>query len=276
MVGLFGSTVLEAAVGMASVYLILAAFCSGVNEWIAHALDARAANLQKAFSAMFGDQSLDEALNFVTAFCRHPVIRGFSGTEHFSYLPPRAFSAAVIDLATSQVEGSVIFGDLETGIAKLPPGPVRQTLLALIQDAGGDFTRAQTNIENWFNDSMERASGSYRRRAQAWNLFLAVLITIATNADTLQLLHRFWNEPALRAAPPSTLLQLAPAIGWSAETLHIGVLGWLSRVIGWLLTIFAVSMGAPFWFDVLNRTFNLRNSARPPGVSPARAGGHLQ
>jgi hypothetical protein len=272
MVGLFGSTVLEAVVGVASVYLILAVFCSAVNEWIAHALDARAKNLKTAMGSIFQNQHLREGTDFLAAFYRHPVINGLAQqADHVSYLPPRAFSTAVIDLATSHIEGSVAFKDLETGISNLPPGPVRQTLLALIQDAAGDFTRAQINIEHWFDDNMERASGWYRRRAQLWNLGLAVFVTIATNADTLHLLQRFWSEPALRAAPPSTLLQLGPVIGWSAETLHPGTLGWLSRLVGWLLTILAVSLGAPFWFDILNRAVNLRNAARPPAVTPARS-----
>lgn len=264
MVGLFGSTVLEAVVGVASVYLILAVFCSAVNEWIARALDARAANLNKAISALFTDQTLAEGTEFISAFYRHPVVRGFAPPgERFSWLPSRAFSAALIDLTTSHVEGTVVFRDLETGIACLPVGPVRQSLLALIQDAEGNLEHAQANIEHWFDDAMDRASGWYRRRAQLWNLVLAALITVATNADTLHLLHRFWNEPALRAAPPQTLQQLGPVIGWTAESFRAGPWDWTSRVIGWLLTTVAVSMGAPFWFDILNRAVNLRNAARP-------------
>jgi len=280
MVGLFGSTVLEAAVGAASVYLILAMFCSTVNEWIAHALDARALNLRRALASLFHGQSLPAGVDFLNAFYLHPVVRGQTRSgEHFSYLPSRAFSAAVIDLATSHMEGSVTFRDLEVGIGKLPTGPVRQVLLTLIQNAGGDLGLAQANIENWFNDAMERASGWYRRRAQVWNLVLAVLVTVATNADTLHLLHRFWSEPALRAGlsgtQPSgalgvgTLRDLAPVRGWTADTFSASPLDWASRLAGWLLTIVAVSLGAPFWFDILNRTVNLRNAARPPVDSPA-------
>ncbi len=48
--------------------------------------------------------------------------------------------------------------------------------------------------------------------------------------------------------------------------------GWLSyllknRLIGWLITIFAVSLGAPFWFDTLNRLMNVRNAGKPPDKS---------
>lgn len=38
---------------------------------------------------------------------------------------------------------------------------------------------------------------------------------------------------------------------------------WVSAIFGWLLTGVAASLGAPFWFDVLNRLCNLRASAKP-------------
>jgi len=34
--------------------------------------------------------------------------------------------------------------------------------------------------------------------------------------------------------------------------------------IGWILTAIAVSLGAPFWFDTLNRFVNIRNAGRVP------------
>jgi hypothetical protein len=37
------------------------------------------------------------------------------------------------------------------------------------------------------------------------------------------------------------------------------------RLVGWLLTALALSLGAPFWFDLLNRFVNIRGSARKDG-----------
>jgi len=41
-------------------------------------------------------------------------------------------------------------------------------------------------------------------------------------------------------------------------------LGWLFKVVGLLLTAFAVSQGAPFWFDTLNKLVNVRSTGDPP------------
>jgi len=37
---------------------------------------------------------------------------------------------------------------------------------------------------------------------------------------------------------------------------------WPRTIIGWLMTILAVSLGAPFWFDLLNKVVNLRSAGR--------------
>jgi hypothetical protein len=33
---------------------------------------------------------------------------------------------------------------------------------------------------------------------------------------------------------------------------------------GWVITILAISLGAPFWFDALNKFMNVRNAGKPP------------
>ena len=40
------------------------------------------------------------------------------------------------------------------------------------------------------------------------------------------------------------------------------------RLGGWLITILAVSLGAPFWFDTLSKFMNVRNSGKPPEQTP--------
>jgi hypothetical protein len=41
---------------------------------------------------------------------------------------------------------------------------------------------------------------------------------------------------------------------------------WTTRVVGWLLTALALSLGAPFWFDLLNKLVNMRHGMRKPEV----------
>ena len=42
---------------------------------------------------------------------------------------------------------------------------------------------------------------------------------------------------------------------------------------GWLLTLLAISLGAPFWFDALSRFSRLRSSGKPETPLPAAGSG---
>ncbi|GAC1397911.1 MAG: hypothetical protein NVSMB52_11500 [Chloroflexota bacterium] len=43
---------------------------------------------------------------------------------------------------------------------------------------------------------------------------------------------------------------------------------WLSKLAGWLLTAFAISLGAPFWFDMLSKVMVVRSTVKPHEKSP--------
>jgi hypothetical protein len=43
--------------------------------------------------------------------------------------------------------------------------------------------------------------------------------------------------------------------------------GILISLPGWLVTAMAASLGAPFWFDILNKLVNLRVGGKPPEQS---------
>jgi len=57
---------------------------------------------------------------------------------------------------------------------------------------------------------------------------------------------------------------LAQVMGWDDKSLNKAPLAWFAMIVGWLLSIAAVSLGAPFWFDTLKRFVNIRNSGRSP------------
>lgn len=52
-----------------------------------------------------------------------------------------------------------------------------------------------------------------------------------------------------------------PTWKWGKES---GFATLLYNLMGWLVTALAISLGAPFWFDLLKKLVNLRNSGTPP------------
>jgi hypothetical protein len=305
MNGLLGSTVLELAIGVVFIYLLLAIVCTAVNEWIARMFQTRGALLKQGILQLLaprdgatGGAATAEA-DIVAKFYNHPLVKALMGDDkHPSYMPARTFATVVMDLATPRVPGSITFDDLENGIKNdLPPGSLRTSLLAAIQSTNRNIDDAQRAIEGWYDDGMDRVTGWYKRKTQTWTMVLAILITIAVNADTVHIARRLWLEPALRAEfvaaaghPPSPEASssassagqlpngdnssseitsqaedtLGLVLGWRDAGNLRDPLTWFERIIGWLLTIFAISLGAPFWFDVLNRFMNLRSAGKSP------------
>lgn len=291
--GLFGSATLEVAIGLVFVYLLLAIICTTVNEWIAAIFETRSNTLANAIKALLDDQrGADSPATtwFLTQFYANPLIDGLKNPckpgAHPAYIPARVFATAVIDVATQQTGGSTTFCDLENGIRNLPDGDVRKALLSLLQNAQGNLALAQKNIEEWFNDSMDRASGWYKRKTQLWTVIVASVLTLASNADTMKMAKTLWIDPTVRAEivedaqrrqvsdhknSREGLSELSLVVGWNKQDfdpLPQGRLQWfgwlLQHLLGWTLTIVAISLGAPFWFDLLNKFMRIRNAGQNP------------
>src|SRR6185369_6002126 len=246
-------------------------------------------------------QEKKDANTLMGAFYQHPLIKTmFNGEHPPTYLSPRSFGTAVTDILTTENGGPVTFENLLQGVSALPDGEVRKSLVALLRHSDKDVDNARLAIEGWFNDAMDRVSGWYKRRTQLWTIIIAAVLTLVANADTIQIARKLWTDPVLRAAVveeakvraqkprPTVSVEyeneddptnptvtrndgnqlsdnerelLGELIGW-----HTGwraKLNWFTP-FGWILTVLAISMGAPFWFDMLNKIMNVRFAGKSP------------
>ena len=87
------------------------------------------------------------------------------------------------------------------------------------------------------------------------------------------------TAPAVPKMSPELTAATEPLLGWGKEadqlrsslTWDYHKWGWLlTKIIGILITGFAVSLGAPYWFDMLSKVINVRGSVKP---DPKPAGG---
>jgi len=324
---MFGIDILDVAIGLFFGYLVLSLAVTTANEMSAAWFRRRAWMLHKGISTLLDDAQLADKLydhpliQSLTSprgiVSRVPALRRFVGRGP-SYVPSRTFAMALLDTLQNTPEKH-----------QAPEGnrSIDRVLALLWKEAKNDPDQFRANVETWFNDSMERVSGWYKRRTQMLLLIWAAVVTIGTNADTLVIAKTLWRDPALRqalveraegyvateprpgAAPVTTtadaaryeaaiadLAELQLPIGWddpvaaaeSNASLRLisdtgddwpgpiwapgGVQRWLQAAnrhsIGWLLTILAVSMGAPFWFDTLNRIMSVRTAGKAPEESP--------
>jgi hypothetical protein len=326
---MFGSSILEVAIGMIFVYLLLSLMCSALNEIIESLLKNRATDLESGIRELFNQSGGGQ---LVAKFYQHPLISGlFQGTykgdsntkagllERLkptslpSYIPARNFAYAVLDIALHPpAEGEVVRDDAETkpyGAAavnasafpasmeavrlairrNLGDTQVGRALRTLAEQSGDDLNLMRQNIESWFNSSMDRVSGVYKRRTQRIILVLGFILTVLMNVNSITIAQRFYSDPTLRSMVVAEAEVVAknadapkPDFKANREQLEkLGLpIGWPNGVdffpspfdpwkhlfiplIGWLLTALAISLGAPFWFDLLNKFMVIRATVKP-------------
>ena len=325
---------LDVAIGLVFVYLVLSLAVTALNELFAAAFKRRALLLRAGITHLLDDE-------LTTRVYAHPLIRSlYKGKTGPSYIPSRSFAIALLDTLDGATTPSIA-GD---------------AIAVLKRETGDDVARLRQSVEVWFNDSMERMSGWYKRRTQVISVLCAIVVTIGTNADTLTIAGALWRDPTMRQAvvaqaqryvaeqprpdaqgqgqaqgqaaapgvpePPALppfeqaqidfdaasnrldasladLNAMQLPIGWrdrpdAAENASIsrfrivrddateawpGVIWnaddrarWLAALdahtLGWLITILAISLGAPFWFDVLNKIVSIRSVGKAPEEAP--------
>ncbi|HEX6035310.1 MAG TPA: hypothetical protein VFY83_12775, partial [Anaerolineales bacterium] len=99
-------------------------------------------------------------------------------------------------------------GKLRRGVAAMGviSPEVNQALNALllnveeyVTEGETNLAKARKNVENWFDDSMDRVSGAYKRYAQTLALIIGFLTALFLNVDSIGLTFYLWREPSVRA-----------------------------------------------------------------------------
>jgi hypothetical protein len=311
--------VLDVGLGVILMYLLLSLIVTTLQEAMASLFKWRAQNLYAAVASLLEDPKLsDDWQSLAADLYQHPLVSKlcrkhpqpaspseFGAANRFrlpSYLSSRTFAVALLDVLR-QKSGVMaasgadhLLGNAREIVERLPEGTLKRALVLQVNDAEqlgstlDERARAVSErIETWFNDSMQRASGWYKRRAQVWSIGLGFLIAAIANASTFHVVKGLWSDGSLRAAVAAgaqafheqgtpaatgalaeqltahiTRLQASNLpIGWTMEGWQAfevtSASTWLV-ISGWIVTAFAVSLGAAFWFDLLGKALQIRGS----------------
>jgi hypothetical protein len=201
----------------------------------------------------------------------------------------------------------------------------REILTMLLAESKYNLEEFTQKLENWFDDTMNRVSGWYKRQTQTILFILGLTIAAILNVDTIAIVDKLSTDDAARerlvqlaiqasdkykddprvkkmAAPDGSMVPDTSAKGIAAnqdlfkfyqtqldsikseiqgdikQSGNILALGWgnpeddggfWSKLLGFLITAFAISLGAPFWFDLLNKLIKLRASGKKEGEEVA-------
>lgn len=209
-------------------------------------------------------------------------------------------SKEVVAEILEEKEDSPIYKEI-VALNQLIPESLQKSLYRLSEQAQlksksseEELTRFQQELENWFNQSMDRASGVYRRNSRGIGIIIGVIVAIITNGDTLFIVNTLSKDSTMREAvkkyadtlvekqititPGSyepiqkevnqALTNLALPLGWNPKNVEEqqnqekDSIPYLKRIIGWLISGVALSMGASFWFDLLGKIMIVRNAGK--------------
>lgn len=281
------NSMIDVVLGLVLLYLLLGLICTVVNEAIASFAKLRARNLKARLEKIIDNPDLRKALDATGAMRSLKAASGNSIGP--SYIPSRTMAMAVVDALNPDKKLAAELGlaELKQSIEKLQgPDAFKSMILKFADEAEDDVQQFRTEIANWFDDAMERVGGVYRRWMRGISLAVAFVICLAMNADSIRISKALWADDSLRAQVADQALKISQSTDIDQKklaALHDELrpfpLGWeeplredehiMLRIIGLLISAFAVSLGAPFWFDILKRFADLRGS----GAAPPRADG---
>lgn len=191
-----------------------------------------------------------------------------------SYIAPEQFAAALIDVIAKPKQVQEAQSDLRAAIVQCVRDPQLQPMLLGMYDrAGKDVALFQKRIAAWFDASMDRLSGVYKRRTQWWSFWIALGLAALLNVDAIGLAKQLWVDPAIsgNAAGIKTTPDYQSAFAVWASSFPFGWAlpkaspwAWPIMAFGWFLTACATIFGAPFWFDTLQRFVQLRGTGTAP------------
>lgn len=304
---------LDVAIGLVFLFFVLSLVCSAINETISTALGWRGEELRKGIENLLsGNETVTTAGRELSEHVyRHPLVQGLvkPGSKKWpSYIPARTFVTALLSLGEQPGTAADEIRSIEASIDAIENPQIRNALRGLLQRAEGNAERFQTAAEEWFDDSMARVAGWYRRKVRFWLIAIAAVLVCFLNADTIQVARNLWTDQAVRKAVVAAaearpaegsevpeirnvaktvddLEELEIPLGWSTgddptpTTPNPQRLVWpwddwgwfFPKLLGLLLTTAALTLGAPFWFDVLSKFARLKASgATPPTTNALR------
>ena len=231
---------IDVAIGIAFLYLLLTFCASAVVEVISNILNWRAFMLHDAIRNMLQKSVLvtvDEIYNnpLVIALCRNNASRSWvdlsevfgwrpaKGGTPPSYMPAATFSGAILQTLMNRALswGIVTTLDLSpvgtvnliSGLlnAPIPAGctcaakakdedTLRSVIETTLASQGSSIQAVRFAVEKWFNDTMDRTSGWYKRRTQSVLLMIGLILAFTCNLSTITVVRWLWQGDAARQA----------------------------------------------------------------------------
>jgi hypothetical protein len=275
------------------VFAAVALAASALTEAIASLLKLRANTLVSGITKMLNDPKMEGlALDLYRHALVHPQGDGSikSSAKNWTYSGPSYikaadFATALVDVLEKTAPGDAL--KLQQTINDITDQQLKRLLQGMLVRAGGNMDNLRTQVASWFDSTMDRVSGAYKRRAQLVSFLVALVLAMLINVDATHVVAQLWANPTLAAqiakevAPLSNkdievakamqtlkALPVGPDLRGTCDGKELVCLFDLKvtrdNLLGWLITAVASVFGAPFWFDLLQKLVRIRGAGPKP------------
>jgi hypothetical protein len=341
---MFSNVYLDVAIGLVFIYLLYSLLVTAIQELISSFLNFRGKVLYRAIRQMLCDKGEDV---LAQKFYNHPLLKklNFHRDNKFpSYLNSETFAKITKDILPDLYLGKGKELSFDERLELLPEGELKATILTYMQDKTKSL---DTILANWFDETMDRVTGLYKRIIQRNIFFVGLIVVIVFNVDSISLFKKLskdkkareiivnqaiafmeenkdFDSILIKKRKPALLDSIkskerdstrwesivnsilkkendtlykkfdenrnkvknllneeidqvndALGIGWRSFKNRQGVITpftILSMLLGWIITGLAITLGAPFWFDLLKKLIQIRGSgSRPDTMSEKKA-----
>ena len=159
-------------------------------------------------------RAVEKRFALVEAFFGHSLIKymGSSDRKRPSYISKESFATALIDICKAQPEPAMEGAPCAIAFGTVLPESVEGVLQAFYKEAcrapdemkGQDTLQSarerkfRSQVMDWYAETMDRATGWYKRESTMWLFWWGLLIAIVFNADTVRIFRHFMNDAGAR------------------------------------------------------------------------------
>ncbi len=249
---MFDSPILDLIILLSFTYFIGSLILSSINEAIAGTLRLRQKHLRYVLEGLLFDSAWPVFVK--DRLLKSPHIQSLMrrSERYPAYIPALNFVLAVIENL-----GSADFtqGKLRSSISSSSlPAQFKQVLLDLEAQAEGNLEKFQKNLEAFYNNSMDRATGWYKKRIRLILFVLACLLSIVLNLDTIKITNDALSDKEALQEAAQKISALLPSITTSKDSSLTTVVSIRDKG-GEKIVIQRVTLNADTSFVITNETF---------------------
>ncbi len=278
---MFGIEALNIVIGMIFIYLLFSLFVSIINEIIGNIFNARGNKLFESIKELIGEEGIQEIMkdprikvltrkaNALTS--AKAEIEDLKNTHWPDHIPESTFADIIADLDNTKIGGA-------------------------ISELKDEVKNSAEKMQEVYEAALAQTRQTYIRYARKLTLLVSIIVVLLFNVDSISIFKDLASNPQQAAVVAEMAENYIAANDTSSSAevqksvadlkqelaeLHrsqfeeldstLGF-GWTSKQFwkdfkwhslpGWFITILALSLGAPFWFDLLKKVVNIKRELK--------------